>query len=411
MPKLSLCMIVKNEEACLDACLHAAQGFVDEIIIVDTGSTDKTKEIAQKFTNKIFDFPWQDDFSAARNFSLEKATGDWILVLDADEIIAQEDHQKIRTLITKQESDILAYFLHQREYTNDTTLTGFQYISSKEKDKYSKRFLGFVTVANAIRLFQNKSEIKFNWKIHESIAEALEKQQIVPEESEIAIHHYKNEKGTAVQHDKMLKYLHLGEEQIRLTPNHPKPYYEVGLIYYALGRYQEAAAAFQKALALGVREPQRVYHKLGRCFAQLKNYPEAIKTYQQALSFGKDSDISAQLGILYAKLQQFGAAEQYFLQALEVNPANILARHNLSVLSFQQGKKEAAKELLEETEQHYPNPFTYNILGILAAQEKKYTVAKEYFQKALALTPSSSAIAQDISKNLIQLEKEIEKIK
>lgn len=410
-------MIVKNEEAFLEACLCSVQGLADEIIIVDTGSTDKTKEIARKFTDNIFVFPWQDDFSACRNFSLEKATGDWILALDADEIIAEEDHQKIRELITRETRDItntkdpVAYFLHQREYTNDTTLTGFQYISSKEKDRYSKRFLGFVMVHNAIRLFQNKPWIRFNWKIHESVAESLEKQQCAPLDSGIVIHHYKQEKGTAVQHDKMLKYLHLGEEQIRLTPNHPKPYYEVGLIYYALGRYQEAAAAFQKALTLGVREPQRVLHKLARCFAQLKNYPEAIKAYQQALSFGKDSDIVAQLGILYAKLQQFDAAEQHFLEALALNPANILARHNLTILYMQQGKKKAAHALLQETEQQYPNPFAYNILGILAIQEKRYQPAKEYFQKGLALAPSFSAIAQDISKNIVQLEKEIEKIK
>lgn len=409
MPKLSLCMIVKNEEACLADCLASVQGLIDEIIIVDTGSTDKTKEIAQKFTDKIFDFQWQDDFSAARNFSLKKATGDWVLVLDADEVLAEEDHQKIRELITKQET--AAYFLHQREYTNDTTLTGFHYISQKEKNTYSKHFLGFVMVPNALRLFQNKQWIRFNWRIHESVADALEKQQCTPMDSGILIHHYKNEKGTAVQGEKMLKYLQIGEEQIQQTPNHPKPYYEVGLIYYALGKYQEAAAAFQKALALGVREPQRVHHKLARCFAQLKNYPQAIEAYQQALSFGKDSDVSAQLGILYARLHHFAAAEQHLLEALALNPANILARHNLSILSIQQGKKEDAYALLQETGQHYPNPFVYNTLGVLAVQEKKWREAKEYFQKGIALAPSSSAIARDISKNIVQLEKEIKKIK
>ena len=82
-------MIVKNEEAFLEKCLLSVQGLVDEIVIVDTGSTDKTKEIALKFTSKVYDFEWCDNFAAARNESLKYATGDWILVLDADEVIVK----------------------------------------------------------------------------------------------------------------------------------------------------------------------------------------------------------------------------------------------------------------------------------------------------------------------------------
>src|SRR3990167_5438874 len=93
MPKqtLSLCMIVKNEEKYLEQCLNSVKDLVDEIIIVDTGSTDKTKEIWKKFDFahkiKFFDFKWIDDFSAARNESLKHAAKDWILVLDADEVL------------------------------------------------------------------------------------------------------------------------------------------------------------------------------------------------------------------------------------------------------------------------------------------------------------------------------------
>ena len=74
MISISLCMIVKNEERVLERCLQSLQGLMDEIIIVDTGSTDRTKEIAKKYTDKIYDFTWIDDFSAARNFSFSKAT-------------------------------------------------------------------------------------------------------------------------------------------------------------------------------------------------------------------------------------------------------------------------------------------------------------------------------------------------
>ena len=96
MSTISLCMIVKNEEAVLDRCLSSIHDLVEEIIIVDTGSTDKTKAIAGKFTNKIFDFEWIDDFSAARNYSFSKASMDYIMWLDADDVLLEEDREKFK---------------------------------------------------------------------------------------------------------------------------------------------------------------------------------------------------------------------------------------------------------------------------------------------------------------------------
>ena len=95
MPKLSLCMILLNEEKLLGRCLDSVRGVFDEIILVDTGSTDKTKEIARKYTDKIYDFKWIQDFAAARNFSFAQATGDFIMWLDADDFIKPVDRQKL----------------------------------------------------------------------------------------------------------------------------------------------------------------------------------------------------------------------------------------------------------------------------------------------------------------------------
>ena len=91
MATISLCMIVKNEERVLERCLECLKDIVDEMIIVDTGSTDSTKEIAKKYTDKIYDFEWIKDFSAARNYSLSFATKDYIYCADADEVIEPED--------------------------------------------------------------------------------------------------------------------------------------------------------------------------------------------------------------------------------------------------------------------------------------------------------------------------------
>lgn len=98
MITISLCMIVKNEEAILARCLDTVSDLMDEIIIVDTGSTDKTKEIAAKYTDKIYDFEWIDDFAAARNFSFSKATMDYIYAPDADEILDEENRERFKVL-------------------------------------------------------------------------------------------------------------------------------------------------------------------------------------------------------------------------------------------------------------------------------------------------------------------------
>lgn len=98
MASISLCMIVKNEEAVLKRCLDSIADLMDEIIIVDTGSTDRTKEIAADYTSKIYDYRWTNDFSAARNFSFSKATMEYIYAADADELLDEENHTRFLQL-------------------------------------------------------------------------------------------------------------------------------------------------------------------------------------------------------------------------------------------------------------------------------------------------------------------------
>ena len=122
---LSLCMIVKNEEKHLVRCLRSVRDVVDEMIIVDTGSTDKTIDIAKVFGAKVFDFPWTGDFSAARNHSLAQATGDWILVLDADEVISARDFDELKALIRKRTPSPVAYSIVTRNYMNNMSVIGW----------------------------------------------------------------------------------------------------------------------------------------------------------------------------------------------------------------------------------------------------------------------------------------------
>lgn len=98
MITISLCMILKDEEDVLDRCLSSVKGLVDEIIIVDTGSTDATKQIALQYTDQVFDFAWIDDFAAARNYAFSKANMEYCMWLDADDVIEEKDRLDFLTL-------------------------------------------------------------------------------------------------------------------------------------------------------------------------------------------------------------------------------------------------------------------------------------------------------------------------
>ncbi|MEW5768502.1 MAG: glycosyltransferase family 2 protein [bacterium] len=113
-PTISLCMIVRDEEEQLPRCLESVKGLVDEIIVVDTGSKDKTMEIAHSFDARVYKHPWENDFSAARNISLSYAKSDWILILDADEELEREDIPKIWQLLRSEECEGLTFAVYSQ---------------------------------------------------------------------------------------------------------------------------------------------------------------------------------------------------------------------------------------------------------------------------------------------------------
>src|SRR5262245_45665044 len=94
-PTLSLCMIVREAARSLPEALASVQPFADEIVVVDTGSVDRTRNIAQQYGARLFDFVWRDDFSAARNYSLQQATGNWIFWMDADDLLPASSGQEL----------------------------------------------------------------------------------------------------------------------------------------------------------------------------------------------------------------------------------------------------------------------------------------------------------------------------
>ncbi|SFR58139.1 glycosyltransferase family 2 protein [Anaeromicropila populeti] len=143
MITISLCMIVKNEEKVLARCLDSICDLMDEIIIVDTGSTDRTKEIAACYTDKIYDFQWNNDFSAARNFSFTKASKEYIYVADADEVIDEENREKFRIL---KEAMVPEVEIVQMYYTNQLAFGTTYNFDEEYRPKLYKRLREFMWV-------------------------------------------------------------------------------------------------------------------------------------------------------------------------------------------------------------------------------------------------------------------------
>jgi len=165
---ISLCIITKDEEGILEDFLAKIKEFVDEIIIVDTGSKDKTKEIAKRFTDKVYDFKWNDNFADARNFSIEKATKEWILILDPDEKIENNDFTRIKEIISNSDEDFLGYRLIQETYF---------------KNKVA-------SVRGICKVFRNDKRIRFIYPIHETVRESIKKLNGKIGKTGIVIKHY-----------------------------------------------------------------------------------------------------------------------------------------------------------------------------------------------------------------------------
>ena len=270
---ISACMVVKNEEAMLSGCLSSIKPIVDEVIVVDTGSIDKTIEIAKKFGAKVHDFEWNGDFSSARNFSLEKASGDWIIVIDADEILEPKDQEGIKKLVSMNEFD--AFSVIQRTYTDESSNLEFVKLPQK---RYG--FLGYFDV-EVIRIFRNNG-YKYSGKVHELIDESLKDAKIA--RTDVIFHHLEHMKGEEVVRQKQLNYLKICLEEIDAGNKSEKMLCDAALLTFNYKKdYQEAEKLLEKAVKT-YPQSYRPQMLLGQMYSWKGDIGKAVKAYQIAKS-------------------------------------------------------------------------------------------------------------------------------
>lgn len=220
MGKVSLSMIIKNEEVFLEDCLRSVEDVVDEIVIVDTGSTDKSLEIAKKYNARIFNFEWIDDFSAARNYALQNSTGDWILYLDADERLSPDSKSIIR------------------ELTDENKNIGINCTVSSIDEKG-----GTPSTMNYVRLFRNVPDVKFEGKVHEQIEASLKRSNCEIINSEIEIIHLGYNISSDELQVKARRNLELLLKDFKETPNGYKAFH-IGQSYVTLNEFENSIEFF-----------------------------------------------------------------------------------------------------------------------------------------------------------------------
>lgn len=346
MISISLCMIVKDEEEVLSRCLDCFKNIVDEIIIVDTGSIDKTKEIAKKYTDKIYNFEWVDDFAKARNYSFSKASKEYILWMDADEVIDEENQKK---LIYLKKNLSNKYDLVTME-----TLMGLD-----DKGNPTLKF-------KRNRLVKASKEFKWYGFIHEYISVygevfhsdigILEKKIKNSGDRNLRIYKRKIEEGVNFDsrdlnyYGKELFYNGLYDESVEIllkfidldvwSEDKVDAICKISDCYSIKKEYEKAREILYKSFEF-ITPRAEVIYRIGQTFEHENKYEEAIYWYESIQNITIPSNCYGflnphywnlspyiQLCVCYYKIGDIEKAIEYHNKCMEINPDNYYVKYN-----------------------------------------------------------------------------------
>ncbi|EMA4139229.1 glycosyltransferase [Cronobacter turicensis] len=275
---ISICMIVKNEAKHLADTLASVAAHFDDIVIVDTGSQDDTRAVAQRFTDKVYDFAWVDDFAAARNASLEYARHEWVLVIDADESITAVDIPALQALIHAHPDGV----------------------GRVERINYIDEGDGVTTLRERVSRLFPKARYHYQGVIHEQVTprEGLTSGERFP--APLTLDHVGYKKAVLQETDKITRNIRLLERALQTQPDDPYLWFQLGKSHFLKRDYAPATDAFRNALSY---EPN----------VALEYVEELVETLGYALI--NQGDYAAALSILDYE-RWYASADFLFLKAL-----------------------------------------------------------------------------------------------
>lgn len=295
---ISVCMIAKNEEKNIEKCLAALKPYGFEIVVVDTGSADKTKEIAARYTNKIYDFTWINDFSAARNYSLAQASNEYVLILDCDEIIKELDMKQLTALIQEHPAEVGRILLDNH------------YISNQTDAVYQDR-LG--------RFFSRKF-FHFESAIHEQIIHNQTGLQYESYDVPIRADHIGYFGSVEDLRGKVERNNSLLFQELEKDKDNPYLYFQIGQSYNMIYDYENSYKYYQKALEYDVNPDaewvQMMIIAYANALLHTGREKEALQLEGVYDAFASSADFFCIMGQIYLANRQYMKAMMEFVKAI-----------------------------------------------------------------------------------------------
>lgn len=354
MPTLALSMIVKNAETTLDRCLDSVHGVVDEIVIADTGSTDRSQEIARQHGARITQITWQKDFAKARNLSLAEVRSDWVLILDADEILDPAAQGSIPPLLAHPK--IAGYMVQIRNYLQELNCHLWDQRAKPNTcgPDFAKRYPAYVQHEN-VRLFRRNPRVYFEGRVHETVGRRIMELGMKLGAANFLIHHLGFIADNQTLARKWEFYRDLGREKIRERPDDAQAYFELGIEEFEHFRNNdEAIRLFARACELNPRlgVAQLFY---GLALARAGNHREALTSFHLAeLSGAKMHLVHEGRADSSYSLGDFGAAKSSYLKALELLGESPQIESKLGLTEVRLGQNEEGLARLRKAVEREP---------------------------------------------------------
>ena len=349
MGTLSLAMIVKDEASRLEACLRSVSGLADQIIIVDTGSSDGTPELAASLGAVVHHFPWSGDFARARNESLRHAAGDWVLILDADEAVDASDHGTIRRVIDQETAP--AYRLILRNYFQGGGQT-VQGEAVRRNDSTYAQGAGYSHFADgrAVRLCRRLPGLAFEGRIHELLEPWFQARGLEVRDLDAVIHHF-GKADPAREAAKKAHYLELARLDAADHPEDGLRQFHVlqqAMVAEAWPVVLESAQACRRLAAPGPVHPL-VHLGEGMALQFQQRHTEALACLDRLLAQEPGHAQGwTRRAVSQAALGQLAQARESLRRAIGLQPGFIVPYVNLAELEGQGGDYAAARRALAE---------------------------------------------------------------
>lgn len=427
-PTLAVSMIVKNAEATLARCLESARGVADEIVIADTGSSDASVGIARSFQANVFSIPWEDDFAKARNLSLARATADWVLFLDADEVLDPQAERVMPAHLAK--GGVMGYTVHIKNYLGSTNCHLWDQQARPNTDPlpFARDYPAYVEHVN-VRLFRRHPEIYFEGRVHETVGYRILDLGMWIDEASFTIHHLGFIEDDETLAKKYLFYRDLGRAKVLDMPENALAHFELGVeefehfhnyagaegsfkracelnprlgvawLFYgktlgALKKFYEGLSALEHAEDTGAKM-EMVLEARGDINYSLGEFAEALRNYQQAAGIQNPSALlESKLGFTLVRLGRHDEGLARLQRGIDREPSSADLYDRLITACAWLGKPGAAAEAAEtKIERVAPQPEFYLRAASLRAQAQDWACALSLLRQGLDRFPKNEKLA------------------